>query len=264
MLSVAQTAREATLKDGEAGGIDPQTATDLSNERLVLSTLKETFPSHACIGEETVAAANNVMPKIDGATPTWIVDPIDGTQNFTTGLPLSVVSIGLCLHGKPALGVIYDPYRDELFVGISSEASYCNGVRMRAERSVTTLEKAMVLTDVGYERSAVGARRIAQCHEALLNANTYGIRIVGSTVLMLAWLAHGRAHAAYIGLGKKDTPKAWDWCAAWAIGQACGVTYTRLASEEPFGLDSTSVVAAGNEKLCATLRDKLRGAVAGK
>ena len=54
---------------------------------------------------------------------------------------------------------------------------------------------------------------LAACHEALLNANTFGVRIIGSTVLALAWVAAGRASAAYMGVAKRDTPKAWDWCA---------------------------------------------------
>ena len=99
---------EASMKDGQ-DGIDPQTAVDLSNERLVMDTLKVQFPNHGLIGEETAAAAGKV-PEIE-SRPTWIVDPIDGTQNFCSGLPIAAVSIGLCINGKPALGVVYDPYR---------------------------------------------------------------------------------------------------------------------------------------------------------
>ena len=84
---------------------------------------------------------------------------------------------------------------DELFVGVASEAAYCNGARLCADSSCAGLEKALVVTDVGYERSAKGARRLAVCHEALLTANTYGVRIIGSSVLALAWLAGTHARA---------------------------------------------------------------------
>ena len=157
----------------------------------------------------------------------------------------------------PALGVIYDPFRDELFVGVSAEGAYLNGVRMRADAKRTALDKAMVLTDVGYERSAKGARRLAACHEALLLANTFGVRIVGSTVLALAWVAAGRASAFYVGLHKKDVPKAWDWCAAKAIGDASGVVFLRAENDIPFDLTSPSVCAAGSEALAKTLRRTL-------
>ena len=213
------TAPTAVLKDGKHG-IDPQTATDLANEQLIMRTLSTEFPAHAIIGEETSAAAGGQVPPIDPAVPTWIIDPIDGTQNFVSGLPLAVVSIGLCCNGVPTLGVIYDPYRDELFVGIASEGAFVNGVPLCADSTCVTIDKAMVLTDVGYERSAKGARRLAACHEALLLANTFGVRVIGSTVLALAWVAAGRASAFCAGVHRKDSPKAWDFCAAKAIGDA--------------------------------------------
>ena len=143
---------------------------------------------------------------------------------------------------------------DELFVGVASEAAYCNGERLAANSSCSSLETAMIITDVGYERSGKGAKRLAACHEALLNAKTYGVRIVGSTVLSLAWLAAGRASAVYMGVAKKDCPKAWDWCAGWAIGRACGVSFLRIGSEAEFDLTSTSVVASANLDLAKTLR----------
>ena len=81
------------------------------------------------------------------------------------------------------------------------------------DRGVSTLDKAMIITDVGYERSAKGARRLAACQEALLHANVFAVRIVGSTVIALAWLAAGRASGVYMGVAKRDCPKPWDWCA---------------------------------------------------
>ena len=89
----------------------------------------------------------------------------------------------------------------------------------------------------------------------------FSIRIIGSTVLALSWLAAGRAHACYMGLAAKDCPKAWDWCAATAIGEACGVCYASLMTDEPFGLKSTGVVAARSEALGATLKARLREVV---
>ena len=67
----------------------------------------------------------------DPLKKTWIVDPIDGTQNFCSNLPLSCVSIGLAVGGKSELGVVYDPYRDELFVGVASEGkAFVSGERL--------------------------------------------------------------------------------------------------------------------------------------
>ena len=156
-----------SLKDGEEG-IDPVTATDIANENLVTTGLSSTFPQHAVIGEEAAAAAGRVPP-IDQRVPTWVVDPIDGTSNFVHGLPLSCVSIGLCVGGKPALGVVYDPWRDELYVGVAAERkAFCNGEPIRPSAR-TRFDKAMVLTDNGYERSAAGIARISAATDALLS-----------------------------------------------------------------------------------------------
>ena len=83
------------------------------------------------------------------------------------------------------------------------------------------------------------------------------MRIVGSTVLALAWVAAGRASAFYVGLHKKDVPKAWDWCAAKAIGDASGVVFLRAENDIPFASTSPSVCAAGSEALAKTLRRTL-------
>lgn len=81
--------RRVAWKDAE--GIDPVTATDQSNERLVLSGLHEAFPEHEVLGEEQAAEALAMgqEPKRLTEAPTWIVDPIDGTTNFVYGMRLS-------------------------------------------------------------------------------------------------------------------------------------------------------------------------------
>ena len=119
-------------------------------------------------------------------------------------LPLSCVSIGLCVGGAPTLGVVYDPYRDELFVGVAADAegseggaggaggaggegvggawAYLNGERIRADGACLRLDKAVVCTDLGYERSAAGVERISNAQAALLRANVFALRTLGSTV----------------------------------------------------------------------------------
>lgn len=263
--SSAQMKADARESPSLVASIDPQTEVDIENERLVMDTLAETFPDAVVIGEETTAFLGR-MPDIDPLKKTWIVDPIDGTQNFCSNVPLSCVSIGLAVGGKSELGVVYDPYRDELFVGVASEGkAFVNGERLHhcdeTGAPSSLHDKAVILTDVGYERSELGARRIAACHEALLIANVFSVRIIGSTVLALSWLAAGRAHAAFMGLHKKDCPKAWDWCAAAAIGEACGVKFTCLMTDEPFGLLSSSVVAARSSALGAVLKRTLSEAI---
>ena len=93
---------------------------------------------------------------------------------------------------------------------------------------------------------------------ALLASNTFALRIVGSSVLSLTLVAAGRASAFYIGFGKKDCPKLWDWCAAYAIGKACGVTYLRLQSNAPFDITTSNCIVASTPELAHALAEKLR------
>ena len=264
MVTAVAAQRKKTLKDGAEGqGIDPVTATDFANEALVTETLRTQFPDYEIIGEEASSAAGCVPP-LDPAIRTWVVDPLDGTQNFCKGLPLSCVSIGLCVDGEPALGCVYDPYRDELFLGVADMgAAYCDGERISADSTCLSLPEAIVGTDLGYERSAEGVARIAAVHAALLEANTFGVRNFGSTVLSVVWVSCGRANGFYSGLATKDCPKPWDWCAAAAIGMCSGVSFRRLGGsregmddELPFRFDAPSGL------LCAStpeLADELLG-----
>lgn len=280
MRSTTAALRTATLKDGEDGGIDPVTQTDVDNEALVQSGLLARFPHHAVIGEESAAAAGSI-PAVDPSTPTWVVDPIDGTQNFVHGLPLSCVSIGLCIGGRPTLGVVYDPYRDELFIGVAEQtpsgteatagpaaglrAAYLNGERIHADKTVKSLEKAIVGTDAGYERTPQGIVRIAAAQSGLLLRNVFAVRILGSSVLSVAYVACGRANAFYSGLAKRDCPKPWDWCAAAAIGEASGVVFRRFDSASGFHFEApTGLCCAGSEELADELEETLREATGGK
>jgi len=263
MVTTSASARSATLKDGDDGGIDPVTQTDVANEQLVTAVLRERYPSHAVVGEESSSVEGRI-PEIDPGTPTWVVDPVDGTQNFVHALPLSCVSIGLCINGMPTLGVVYDPYRDELFVGVVGEAAYLNGERIHADASCVSLDKAVVATDLGYERAPAGVARIAGAHAALLSANIFAIRIFGSTVLSVVWVAAGRANGFYSGLASRDCPKSWDWCAATAIGVAAGIAFRRFDSEEPFAFTAPSgLCCACSAQLADALEATLRRVTGG-
>ena len=266
---LATAGAQASWKDD--GGIDPVTATDQANEELVTRSLARAFPAHRVIGEEAAAAGGSVplINSTDG--PTWYVDPIDGTQNFVHALPLSCVSIGLAIGGVPVLGVIYHPNQDELFVGLTSAAtttplgpeahgSYLNGRRLRAD-TATALGGAMVITDVGYERSEAGVRRIGAVLSRLLSLNVRAVRIIGSSALSVAWVAAGRASAFYAGLHKRDAPKQWDWCAGHAIATAAGVVFVRHGDDRPFDIDGSAAICAGTPQLAAELKREVEAAL---
>ena len=87
--------------------------------------------------------------------------------------------------------------------------------------------------------------------------------MLGSAVLSVVWVASGRADAYYIGLAWKDNPKAWDWCAATAIGRAVGVTFLRFDERSaPFEIeDNHNLCCAGTPELAGQLADLLHGSL---
>lgn len=225
-------------------GIDPVTKTDQDNEALVTEGLLKAFPGHLVIGEEAAAAANRIPPLTEDA-PTWIVDPIDGTQNFTHGAKLSAVSIGLCVDGVPVLGVVYDPYSDEVFVGAKGQGAFCNGTAVQVDDSVTTLQRAFVGCDVGYDRSSAGIAKMMTAFTTLLKKRTQSLRLIGSSVLSLVWVACGRSNAFVIG-AHNEGGKPWDYCAAYVIATEAGAVFRRLDNRSYNDVDEEE--EAGGEK----------------
>ena len=278
MLAANDAARATRWKDG-LGGIDPCTATDEANERLVVAGLGAAFPSHRVVGEESCSAAG-AIPVLDADdTPTWIVDPIDGTQNFVHGLPCSCVSIGLAVRGAPVLGVVFDPYRGELWVAAAGEGAFLNGRRLPPPKPPALdadLSSATVLTDLGYERGATAAP-LARLYASLLDQNVRAVRILGSTVLSLCYVASGRASSLVIGLATRDCPKPWDWCAGTLVAREAGCHINMIdrrrappgdesrppADGAGFDLFSRSCVCAASPELAARLTDLARAAIAG-
>jgi fructose-1,6-bisphosphatase/inositol monophosphatase family enzyme len=276
MRDADAASRKTVWKDGD-GGIDPCTATDEANERLVVEGLGAAFPTHKVVGEEW--CSTNGIPILDGDdVPTWIVDPIDGTQNFVHGLPCSCVSIGMAVRGVPKLGIVLDPYRNELWVAAAGEGAYLNGRRLRVSASASSadLSAYTVLTDLGYERGPA-AKPLARLYEALLDNNVRAVRILGSSVISLCYVASSRASSIVIGLVERDCPKPWDWCAGTLVALEAGCTLEMIdgrrappgdssklpTSGEAFDLLSRSCVCAESPELCTRLRKLALDAIAG-
>ncbi|KAG5516306.1 hypothetical protein RHGRI_037124 [Rhododendron griersonianum] len=126
------------------GQVDLVTETDKACEDLIFNHLKQHFPNHKFIGEETTAAYG-VTELTDEAT--WIVDPLDGTTNFVHGFPFVCVSIGLTIEKVPVVGVVYNPIMDELFTGIHGKGAFLNGNPIKVS-SQSELVKSLLCTEL--------------------------------------------------------------------------------------------------------------------
>jgi len=167
---------------------DIVTDADERIEEYVRARIAEVFPGHGVVGEE--AAATLAAPGL----PTWYVDPIDGTTNFASGLGWSSFSLALADDAGPLLGLVADPYRNEVFTGRRGAGARLNGAAIRCTARAS-LDGNVVLTEWNSHRPWPGAFEMI---EAL--ADRYcTVRVMGSSALSLANLAAGRAVAVVLG-----------------------------------------------------------------
>lgn len=169
---------------------------DVTSQAVIFETIGATFPNHAILGEEGDGGG-------DDTSFTWIVDPLDGTSNYASGIPFACVSVAVSdAHGVVA-GAIFEPFRGELFTASRGEGSWLDGARL-AVTDNTMLGRALVATgiqsDVDAEIDGHG-RRIAALHK-----HTRGSRGLGSPALCLAYVAAGRIDAFF----ERDATYAWD------------------------------------------------------
>ncbi|KAE9459773.1 hypothetical protein C3L33_08322, partial [Rhododendron williamsianum] len=195
----------------KAGEVDLVTETDKACEDLIFNHLKQYFPSHQFIGEETTAACGVTELTDD---PTWIVDPLDGTTNFVHGFPFVCVSIGLTIGKIPTIGVVYNPIMDELFTGIHGKGAFLNGNPIKVS-SQTELMKSLLATEVCVETvvanycnlvllsEQAGTKRDKLTMDATTNRinsllfKVRSLRMSGSCALNLCGIACGRLDLFY-------------------------------------------------------------------
>jgi len=195
------------------------TKVDTECQQLISDYVTRHFPTHAFLGEESVIseqddqALDSILGKnSDGTKQTkgtaewlWVVDPLDGTTNFVHGVPASVVSIGVAHKGVPVVGVIYDPFDDELYTAIKGCGAFLNGKAMHVD-SITSLSASLIAfgSAGGNEATTEPSFRAG----ARFNAQSRGTRNIGSACLHIAYVAAGR-YSAFFQIGLH----AWDMLA---------------------------------------------------
>lgn len=189
-----------TVRD--KGQDNPLTDADLASNAIIEDHLRRGFPDFGWLSEESVDD-----PVRLARSSVWIVDPLDGTREFTLGIPEFVVSIGLVVDGRAVLGVLYNPIKDELFTGVVGEGARFNGVPCR----------------VSDHAGLTGARIVCSRTEAKKGwFDAYLDRIalvpVGSVAYKFGLVAAGRAEATFTPQPRNE----WDICAGVALVEAAG------------------------------------------
>ncbi len=203
------------------------TETDRASETLIVEGIESAFPGHAILAEESRSQTNWERGWV------WVIDPLDGTRNFVSGIPLHCVNIGLVHDGEPVLGVTYDPHREVCVSGGPGLGVHANG-RPVAASTAATLAESVVTADLGYydERATMMLDTVRE-----MIPHIQAVRIIGSAALGLAWAATGVSD-----LNMHSLVFPWDIAAAMALVPAGGgVIFDRDGG--PVRLDSQGIVA---------------------
>jgi myo-inositol-1(or 4)-monophosphatase len=195
------------------GDIDLVTEIDVAAEKVIKDLISSYHPKHQILAEESGAHESSSEYR-------WVVDPLDGTTNYSHGLPIFCVSIALERAGEPIVGVIYDPMREELFAAERGNGATLNGRTIEVS-SVSQLKKAMLVTGFPYDVQTNEVNNLDHFENFIKNAQA--IRRLGSAAIDLCYVACGRMDGFW---ELKLNP--WDMAAGALIVEEAGGRVTRF------------------------------------
>jgi myo-inositol-1(or 4)-monophosphatase len=226
------------------GDVDFVTDADRQSEALIVRRISEVFPSDFIWAEETGSAYTGISGRWkDGFA--WVIDPLDGTTNFIHSIPHMAVSLGITYRGEVVGGVVYDPYRDELFEGIQGEGAFLNDKPIEVTRAIE-LSQSMLATGFPYDRREFLPALLVRAERAMMEA--HGLRRNGAAALDLCWLACGRFDGFY-----EEGLKPWDTCAGSVIITEAGGQIS-VYDGSPFDILAPEFVASNGRIHQAVLR----------
>lgn len=226
------------------GAVDPVTEVDTACEAMIIAGIRQHFPQHQILAEEGGGTSRS-------GEWLWIIDPLDGTVNYAHGYPLYCVCIALVHHGVPALGVVYEPNRDELFVAVRGEGATCNDRPIQVSRRAPLID-CVVATGFAYgrERGEL-AVNIPIFNEMLWR--TRAVRRDGVAGVDLAYVACGR----YDGFWEYYL-RSWDITAGALLVQEAGGRVT-AGTGGPLDLFGNEILATNgliHDEMAVVIRDR--------
>ena len=227
----------------KTNSFDLVTNADLEAEEKIISLVQKSFPDHNFLAEEGKYQKTN-------SPYTWVIDPLDGTNNFSSGLTIFCVSIALIYKAEVIAGVIYDVMRDELFYAEKGKGAYLNGEKIKVS-SVDEFKRALLITGFYYDRG----KDMLECLEHIKKfflKRILGLRRLGAAALDLCYVACGRVSGFW---EFKLSP--WDFSAGKLIIEEAGGKVTQRHGEAVSCLNNSFIVASNtkiHEKMLEVLR----------
>jgi fructose-1,6-bisphosphatase/inositol monophosphatase family enzyme len=201
------------------------TEADRATQRHVVEALRRRFPDDGIIGEESDSGDSITFECPSPLGRNWVIDPIDGTNNFISGIGIWAVCIGLLDRGEPVLGVVYDVTREHMYAAARGEGAWLGNERIRAPATPMSDSSVLMLTS-----NLIDAKgRTPGWAVKWLGQTNWKLRIFGSAAIEAVQVAAGIAHGAVTVNGK-----LWDCVAPAAIAIEAGATVTDLHGKPIF------------------------------
>ena len=211
-------------------------------EALVVDALLKQFPDDGILGEE-----GSARPGRSGRR--WVIDPLDGTTNYTHGLPVYAVGIGLERDGIVELGVVYDPTRDEMFVGERGAGAWLNDTRLSVS-ATPALDVSLLTTGFPYDLRTNPDNNLREY--ATFAARARAVRRMGSALIDLAYVAAGRFDGFW-----ELTLGPWDVAAGAVLVEEAGGRVSDLHGG-PLDINAPRLVASNgriHDEILAVLKE---------
>ena len=217
------------------------TEADLAADRLIRRAIQKEYPNDGILSEEKVTAYPN------GYTQVWVIDPLDGTTNFSLGLHYWGVSIARLHNGRPETAAVYFPLVDELYTAQEGQGAFLNGEPLHTkDASLNNPNSFFACCSRTYKYYQVNL--------------PYKTRTLGSAVYHFCAVAKGAAIVAF-----EATPRLWDLAGGWLIVREAGGVIQALDEKAPFPAQEGyeyekrgfSTLAAANPQLMKEAQEKL-------
>jgi myo-inositol-1(or 4)-monophosphatase len=198
------------------GELDLVTEMDRRSEAFLIEQIHRRHPGHSVVAEESGLRVGDPALR-------WYIDPLDGTINYTHGVPIFTVSIAFARAGQLALGVVYDPMQDECFSAELGRGARLNGRTIQVSKSIN-LSESLLVTGFSSDIRTNPANNLD--HYRYFSTRSRGVRRLGSAALDLSYVAAGRLDG-YWELRIND----WDVAAGSLLVQEAGGVVSDLQGE---------------------------------
>ena len=214
------------------------TSSDLAVQHFLTRELKAAYPEVGFLCEE------EDLKDISGHEAVWVIDPIDGTANYARGNENCCISVALVSNGQPLMGVVYSPWRGELFSAIKGKGAFCNGKPIHV--SDRPFEQGLLFTAMSTYRKELAKACSDIIYDLYLECND--VRRTGSAAVELCLMAAG-----YVDLYFEIRLMPWDYVAACLILTEAGGAVCDFHGKFPSPYNPSMFIAANT----ASSRDRI-------